>query len=227
MVLGCSGTAFHGTSNRSWEWAQLIGDIRPRQMGELRLELEKEFGLTPGSLDGPELQMYAQGVRADNVFVADSFYHACGHAGRGGNEAVLLLLGRAFHIAEGIDSRSAEASTRLERYLKDKGIRPVVLALDVPFEAIPDYRDSADPAAAWRAMHPPGVFLDFNLAVESPVPIGWVVAVIDPEEVDDADRLCDPNDANVAFLMSGAADGALRLVKELRESKSPSRRDRS
>ncbi len=34
------------------------------------------------------------------------------------------------------------------------------------------------------------------------MPLEWVVAVSEPDEVDDADRLYDPNDANITFVAS-------------------------
>jgi hypothetical protein len=161
----------------------------PRDLALVFAELELVVGLRAGALMEHELaDPYSRlDVYGEAVWVAEPFYTAV-HYARQGSELIEHKLRDALELRFGWRSWGPEADEFSARYWKQNPFRPVVLALDVPLVELGWYRDQLDPEKAWRRIHRNRHLRDVNCPLEPPVPLEWVVGVVDPEHVARVDR---------------------------------------
>ena len=163
--------------------------LMPRDIGAVFADIERVVGLPAGALMEQEIaDPYSRlDAYGNEIWVAEPFHTAAHYASRG-SELIEHKLRAALELRYEWKRWGQEADQFSAAYWEQNPFRPLVLALDIPLVHLDWYRDQPDPAKAWRKVHRNPHLRDVNYPLEPPVPIEWVVATIDPDEVARKDR---------------------------------------
>lgn len=172
-TAGRSVILYHGTTNKGWQVAQENGGIGARDYEQAAAEVAEHYGLDPQEVYEHDWNQFTRTRTANDVWLTGS-RQAAEHYAQDRNEVTTDLLRTVFRMTQMTEespypSYRDPAFTQFRTdYFQATDLRPVVLTLEVPLDALP--------MTAQRQLDAGYTDLQ-DTTLKGPVPLEWVTKI--------------------------------------------------